>query len=75
VQLWDFEIIIIYTFLELIDKKSKVMEQMIMCTRCILRELQVFKIIIIYAIFIEFIDNKKLEEDNGADDDVYIMQV
>jgi hypothetical protein len=73
--MWDFEIIIIYTFLELIDKKSKVMEQMIMCTRCILRELQVFKIIIIYAIFIEFIDNKKLEEDNGADDDVYIMQV
>jgi hypothetical protein len=74
-QLWDFEIIIIYTFLEFIDKKSKVMAQMMMCTPCILRKLQVFKIIIIYAIFIKFIDNKKLEEDNGADDDVYIMQV
>jgi hypothetical protein len=34
------------------------------------RELCVFKIIIIYAIFIEFIDNTKLEEVDGADDNV-----
>jgi hypothetical protein len=34
------------------------------------RELQIFKIIIIYA-FLSFIDNKKLKKDNGADDDIY----
>jgi hypothetical protein len=33
-----------------------------MCTLCISRELQVFKIIIIYVFFIEFIDNKKVRE-------------
>jgi hypothetical protein len=30
-----------------------------MCTPCMSRELCVFKIIIIYAIFVEFIDNGK----------------
>jgi hypothetical protein len=39
------------------------------------RELRIFKIIIIYAIFIEFIDNKKLEESDEADDDVYTLHV
>jgi hypothetical protein len=39
------------------------------------RELRVFKIIIIYAIFIEFIENEKLEEGDGADEDVYTMHV
>jgi hypothetical protein len=34
------------------------MSQMLMCTSCMLRELQVFKIIIIYP-FLEFIDNEK----------------
>jgi hypothetical protein len=32
---------------------------MIMCIPCMLRELHVFKIIIIYAFFVEFIDNEK----------------
>jgi hypothetical protein len=31
-----------------------------MCTPCMLRELHVFKIIIIYAFFIEFIGNEKI---------------
>jgi hypothetical protein len=34
---------------------------MMMCTHYISRELRVFKIVIIYVFFIEFIDNKKLE--------------
>jgi hypothetical protein len=46
-----------------------------MCTLSMSRELWVFKIIIIYTIFIEFIDNKKLEKDDGADNDVYTMYV
>jgi hypothetical protein len=36
-----------------------------MCTPYMSRELWVFKIIIIYIFFIEFIDNKKLEECDG----------
>ncbi len=52
------------------------MVQMMMCTPDMLRELRVFKIIIIYAIFIEFIDKeKKLEEGDGVDDDVYNLHV
>jgi hypothetical protein len=44
---------------------------MMMCAPYMSRELQIFKIIIIYAIFLEFIDNEiKLEEDDGVDDDV-----
>jgi hypothetical protein len=31
-----------------------------MCILCMSRELRVFKIIIIYAIFVEFINNKKI---------------
>jgi hypothetical protein len=38
------------------------MEQMMMCTHCMSRELRVFKIIIIYVIFVQFIDNKKIRE-------------
>jgi hypothetical protein len=37
---------------------------MMMCTPYMSRELQVFKIIIIYVFFIEFIDNKKLEKND-----------
>jgi hypothetical protein len=48
---------------------------MMMCTPCISIELWVFKIIIIYAIFLEFIDSEKIEKDDGADDDVYTMHV
>jgi hypothetical protein len=51
------------------------MGQMMMCTPYMLRELQVFKIIIIYVFFVEFIDNKKLEEYDKADADVYIIHV
>jgi hypothetical protein len=32
-------------------------------------------LIIIYVIFLEIIDNKKLEENDGANDDVYILHV
>jgi hypothetical protein len=40
------------------------------------RELRVFKIIIIYAFFVEFIDNEKLEQDDVIDvDDVYTLHV
>jgi hypothetical protein len=46
-----------------------------MYTSCMVRELQVFKIIIIYNFFIEFIDNKKLEECDGKNDDVYTLHV
>jgi hypothetical protein len=47
------------------------MGQMMMCTPCMSREMHVFKIIIIYAFFIEFIDNEKnLEECDGGDADV-----
>jgi hypothetical protein len=47
-----------------------------MCTPCMLRELRIFKIIIIYIFFLEFIDNEKqLEEGDGVDDDVYTMHV
>jgi hypothetical protein len=38
-----------------------VMQQIMMYASCMLRELWVFKIIIIYTIFIEFID-KKIKE-------------
>jgi hypothetical protein len=48
---------------------------MMMCKRCMSRELRIFKIIIIYAFFIEFIDNKKLEEDDEADNDMYTLHV
>jgi hypothetical protein len=48
---------------------------MMMRTPFMLRELWIFKIIIIYVIFLEFIDNKKLEEVDVADDDVYTMYV
>jgi hypothetical protein len=49
-------------------------QMMMMCT------LHVKRIAYIYnnnylCIFIEFIDNKKVEEDNGADDDVYTIHV
>jgi hypothetical protein len=37
-----------------------------MFTFCISRELWVFKIIIIYIFFIEFIDNEKIEEVVGG---------
>jgi hypothetical protein len=36
------------------------MKQMMMCTPFISRELRVFKIIIIFAFFIEFVDNLKI---------------
>jgi uncharacterized membrane protein len=32
---------------------------MMMCIYCMVRELYIFKIIIIYVFFIEFIDNEK----------------
>jgi hypothetical protein len=49
---------------------------MMMCTSCMSRELRVFKIITVYAIFfVEFIDNEKIEEGDGADDDVYTLHV
>jgi hypothetical protein len=51
------------------------MKQMMICTSCTSRELLVFKIIIIYIIFIEFIDNKNLEEGDGVDDNVYTLDV
>jgi hypothetical protein len=51
------------------------MWQMMICTSCVWRELQIFEIIIIYAIFIKFIDNKKLEEDDEANDDMYTLHV
>jgi hypothetical protein len=35
------------------------MRQMMMCTPCMSRELWVFKIIIIYVFYIEFIDTEK----------------
>jgi hypothetical protein len=47
----------------------------IMFTFCISRELRVFKIIIIYIFFIEFIDNEKIEEVVGGDDDVYPLYI
>jgi hypothetical protein len=46
-----------------------------MYTPYMLRKLRVFKIIMIYVIFLEFIDNKKLEECDGVDDDTYILHV
>jgi hypothetical protein len=47
-----------------------------MCTPYMSRELWVFKIVIIYVIFIEFIDNgKKLEKIDETDDDVYTLHV
>jgi hypothetical protein len=46
-----------------------------MCTSCMLKELGIFKIIIIYVIFLEFIDNKKLENYDGTDDVVYTLHV
>jgi hypothetical protein len=44
---------------------------MMMSTSYMSRELGVFKIIIIYAFFIEFIDNKKIR----GGDDVYICLI
>jgi hypothetical protein len=49
------------------------MRQMMMCIPCMSRKLQIFKIIITYTFFIKFIDNEKIEEDDGAHDDVYTM--
>jgi hypothetical protein len=52
------------------------MGQILMCTPCMLRELREFKIIIIYVIFfVEFIDNKKIEECVGATEDMYTLHV
>jgi hypothetical protein len=49
-------------FLEFIDNKKIRVKcdegEMLMCTSYISRELYIFKIIIIYIIFIEFIDRK-----------------
>jgi hypothetical protein len=39
------------------------------------RELQMFKIIIIYIFFVEFINTRKIEEDDVTDDDVYTLHV
>jgi hypothetical protein len=52
-----------------------VMRQMMMCRPCMLKELRVFKIIIIYVIFCRIIGNEKLGKDDGSDDDVYILHV
>jgi hypothetical protein len=38
-------------------------------------ELQMFKIIIIYIFFVEFINTRKIEEDDVTDDDVYTLHV
>jgi hypothetical protein len=52
------------------------MGQMMMYTPFMSRELQVFKIIIIYTVFHRIYRKwKKLEEGDGADDDVYILYV
>jgi hypothetical protein len=51
------------------------MWQMMMCTTCMSGELHVFKIIIIYVFFIEFIETKKIREKWWTDDDVYILHV
>jgi hypothetical protein len=49
---------------------------MMMCAPCVSRELRIFKIIIIYSFFVEFIYNEiKLEEGDWVDDDVYILYV
>jgi hypothetical protein len=52
-----------------------VMRQMMMCRPCMLKELRVFKIIIIYVIFCRIIGNEKLGKDDGSDDDVYTLYV
>jgi hypothetical protein len=54
---------------------ENIVGKVMMCTSCMLRELQVFKIIIIYTFFIWFINNKKLEEGDDADNYVYILHV
>jgi hypothetical protein len=46
-----------------------------MCTPLMSRELQIFKIIIIYIIFIEFTDKEKIKQGDGADDNIYILHV
>jgi hypothetical protein len=46
-----------------------------MCISCMSREIREFKIIIIYTFFIEFIDNKKLEDSHRIDNDVHIIHV
>jgi hypothetical protein len=52
------------------------MGQMMMYTPFMSRELQVFKIIIIYIVFHRIYRKwKKWEEGDGADDDVYILYV
>jgi hypothetical protein len=48
---------------------------MMMYTPSMSRELWVFKIIMTYVFFIEFIYNTKIEEGDGADDNVYILHV
>jgi hypothetical protein len=47
--LWDFKIIIIYTFLEFIDNKKLELDDNVYIFMS--RELHIFKIIIIYVIF------------------------
>jgi hypothetical protein len=51
------------------------MGQIMMCAPCMSRELLVFKIIIIYIYFLEFIDNEKLKKCDVTDDNVYTMYV
>jgi hypothetical protein len=51
------------------------MKQIMMCTPYISRELWIFKIIIIYEFFIEFISNEKIAEDDEAVDDAYSIHV
>ncbi len=46
---------------------------MMMCIPYISRELWVFKIISIYAIFHRIIDNEKIEESDEEDDNVYTI--
>jgi hypothetical protein len=45
-----------------------------MCTPYILRELYLMIYSGCVIFFIEFIDNKKLEECNGADNNIYILR-
>jgi hypothetical protein len=47
---------------------------MMMCIFCMSRELWIFKIIIIYVSFLQFID-KKLEKDDRTDSDVYTLHI
>jgi hypothetical protein len=48
---------------------------MIIYTPYLSRELRIFKIIIIYIFFIEFIDNEKIRGIDEANDDIYMLHV